>query len=197
MRYIYPPKPILISIDQPLFKELEADPDVIGELKYNGTRLALPVYNAGERFEFWNRDGGRLTYTPSEKVVDSLRQIKWVGDCWVDGELLHFKSRQTKNMIALWDIFVWDGEFLGSKTTKERRELLESIMPAFEKFENVFISPIWKSGFKEVFDEYTKIEWVEGLVMKKLSAKLIVGRTSCPDVPYMWKVRKPTKNYRF
>jgi ATP-dependent DNA ligase len=204
MRYIYPPKPILISIDQPLFKELDADPDVVGELKYNGTRLELYVYEpirpTVQRFEFWGREKQRLTYSPSEKVIECLNQIQWEGNCLVDGELLHFKSKQTKNMIVIWDVFVWNDEFLGKQTFAERRKLLESAMPvSFQtgEFKDVFLSRQWSTGFKAVYDEYTKIAWIEGLVMKKLSAKLIVGTTSCPDVPYMWKVRKANKNYRF
>ena len=78
-KIFYPQKPTLISIEQPLFENLDKDPNVVAEIKYNGTRLILQRFGyppkdweldklkpITERFEFWNREGSQLKYTPSE-----------------------------------------------------------------------------------------------------------------------------------
>lgn len=193
--YLFPPKPTLITITQPMFKKLEADPDYVAELKLNGTRLELHVFNSGERFEFWNRHKKLLKYEPSKELLDHLKLIKWQGDCIVDGELMHFKTIHIKHRIVLWDVFIWNGEYQGGKSYAERRAILEKAFGSLA-FMDLYINPQHKTGFRSIYEEYIKKDEVEGLVMKSLKAKLVVGKRDCPIVKYMWKVRKPGPSYR-
>ena len=195
MIYLFPPKPTLITITQPMFQKLENDPDYVAEVKLNGTRLELYVFNSGERFEFWNRHKKVLKYDPSKELVEHLKKIKWQGNCIVDGELMHFKTTNIKHRIVLWDVLIWNDEYQGVKSYAERRQILEDAFGNVA-FADLYVNPQYKSGFKELYDEHTKKDEVEGLVMKSLKAKLIVGKRDCPVVKYMWKVRKPGPSYR-
>lgn len=213
----YPPKPTLISLTQPLFGELDKDVRFITELKYNGDRLILQRKETG-LFEFWNRDGSKLKYNPLDSLLEHLSSFKWEGYCVLDGELLHFKTKYIKHHVILFDAFIWNGESLKSKVFKERRAYVEKLfddgnflssrslpidtilaIPDFrwDTSNGVSISPQWESGFKKIFNEFTKMDEIEGLVIKRLDAKLELGRSSSPVVKYMFKVRKPGPTYRF
>jgi len=187
----YPPKPTLITIDQPLFEELNKDPRFKAELKYNGDRLIL-YSMGGKEFEFWNRHGSRFRkYTPSPILIRHLKEFKWPKGLSVcDGELLHFKITSIKHHVILFDTFVRDGESLKSKPFSERRQVLEEIVNG-KVLEDAVPSQQWTTGFREVYNENIKREEIEGLVMKRLDAKLILGLSASPVVTYMFKVRKP------
>ncbi len=210
LSYYYPQMPTLISITQPLFSQLDKDEDTVAELKINGTHLILKRFS-NRIFEFWGRDGKKLKYNPSQEVLNSLNALKWEGDCELDAELEHTKVHSRKHTIVLHDVIVWNGELLVDKTFAERRKILESLFrnmvilmevvdrKNYEQLKklNVYPSIQWRNGFKKIFDEYTPLKEVEGLVIKKLSALLKVGLNDSPIVRHMWKVRRPHKNYRF
>ncbi len=201
-KIFYPQKPTLISIDQPLFEKLDKDPNVIAEVKYNGTRLILqrfPVISLSPigEFEFWNREGSQLKYTPSDELLSNLRSLNWKGNCVLDGELLHTKVKSTKHHIVLFDVIIWNGEDVSSKPFSERRQILESAFKVLSIFDNLYPAPQWKTGFKTLYEMAIKTDYMEGLVMKRLDSKMVLGKSSSPVVATMWKVRKPTKNYRF
>ena len=193
----FPPKPTLISLEQNLFEDLNKDPRFVAELKYNGDRLILQT-EGGKDFQFWNRSGSQFTkYTPSPFLIRHLKEFKWGKGLWVcDGELLHFKTTGIKHHVILFDMFVRGGDSLKMKTFLERREALEELVDG-KIFEDVLPAKWWSTGFREVFNEYTKRSEIEGLVMKRLDAKLILGLKSSPVVKYMFKVRKPNGSYRF
>ena len=138
MKTYDPPTPILISIDQPLFSELEMRRDVAAEPKYNGTRLILkrfpldPARNGFNHYEFWNREGELIKYFPSPELLEQLNMIEWDGDCVLDGELMHFKTKTLKDCVVIFDVFLWNGEPTIGQTFKQRRELLESKVPDFQ-----------------------------------------------------------------
>ena len=191
----YPPKPTLITLQQPLFQALEKDSRVIAELKFKGDRLILKRLKDG-KFEFWNRHGSKFKYTPSAKLLEHLSSLNWKGECVCDGELLHNKTKSIKHSVALWDVFIWNGESLKAKPFVERRAFLERVF-GDKRYEDLWRSVSWLDGWKEVFDRLTVREEIEGLVMKRMDAKLILGNTSSPKVSYMWKVRKPEGLYKF
>jgi ATP-dependent DNA ligase len=194
--YFFPAKPKLITLRQGLFQKLNSDPNYVAELKYNGDRLELITPNGGKDFEWWNRYENRFHFTPSSRLLETSKSLRLKGFCQLDGELIDHRTKGVKNTAILFDIIVYNGEVMVEKTFAERRELLWQIFGAPEEIfdipeEGMNLAPQWPSGeFKDVYDLYTKVGWIEGLVMKDLRAKLIVGRTSCPVVTTMYKVRK-------
>jgi ATP-dependent DNA ligase len=206
MKTYFPPKPTLITITQPLFAQLELRDDVVCEKKYNGNRLILKRYEVPgpiAHYEFWNRDGTLMKYTPSQELLDSLDTIRWAGDCVLDGELLHFKKKQTKNWVVIFDIYLWAGLPMTDHPFKMRRKLLEEIFTDTKEIIDesyLELSPQWKGGvkgcFKQVYDEVTQKDEIEGLVIKSLGSKVTLGSKSSPVVATMWKVRKPVVSGR-
>lgn len=207
--YFYPQVPTLISVTQPLFSQLDKDEDTVAELKINGTHLILKRFSNGS-YEFWNRTGEKLQYRPSAEVSRNLDDLKWEGDCELDGELEHTKVHSRKHTIMFHDVIIWNGELLTNKTFAERRKILESLFRDvnvmdlvkkrdYEKLKNLTVYPAiqWIKDYKEIYEKYIKLEEVEGLVVKKLSAFLKVGTRDCPIVTSMFKVRRSHKNYRF
>jgi len=96
---------------------------------------------------------------------------------------------------------IWDNELLNQKTFAERREVLESLFEDIDtKYdwlkddgEQLQLSKIFhnsETDFKELYKEAIKTDLNEGLVLKRLSAKLEIhprsefkSRFSC----YKWK----------
>lgn len=201
-RIYYPQKPTLISIDQLLFNQLDKDPNVVAELKYNGNHLILKRFVPDTidglmgGFDFWNRHGQVMKYTPSAELLKNLKSLNWKGYCVMDGELLHTKDKSTKHQVVLYDVIIWNGEEVIRKSFRERRAILDELFRGFA-YEKLFATQQWNTGFRAIYDEAIRTSYIEGLVMKRLDARGTLGKTSSPVVATMWKVRKPTKNYRF
>lgn len=204
MKVYFPPKPSLISISQNLFSQLELDEDVVAELKYNGDRLILKRFP--DRYEFWNRSGSQMKrYKPTKQLLDLLDLVPWKGNCVLDGELLHFKTKNVKNQIVVFDVYEWEGFPTTGFRFQKRRELLEEKFSVFsvgiDQTPHVLLAPQWRGGvegrFKAVYDHVIGREEIEGLVLKSLSEKVELGHCESPIVHYMFKVRKPGPTYRF
>lgn len=199
MNFLYPERPKLININQPLFEKLSNDPKWVAEPKYNGNRLVLMTDKDKDDVQFWNRHGEKFSYTPNKDLVDALEDFlkETKGQCMFDGELRHNKVLGIKHRIVLWDVFVWDGELQVGKTYHERRGLL----PRTELWEEhpCLSSPIVQctSNFKYFFDLHTKDPEIEGFVIKSHDGKLNLSRTAGQDSNWMVKVRRPSNSYRF
>lgn len=191
----YPPKPTLISHDQPLFVRLEQTGDTVAEPKYNGNRLVLQVLD-NESVEFWNRSGAKMVYSPSVAMLDALKRLKRKlhGYTVFDGELMHFKTKNIKHQIILFDIFIQNGSWLRLKPFGDRRKVLEGYG---ERDREILLAPQFQDHYREHYQRLIRQPEIEGLVIKKLGAPLTLGDRESPVVNYMFKVRKPGPNYRF
>ena len=209
----YPPKPTLISIKQDLVQRLEKSGEYVVEPKFNGNRLILKRFSQG-KYEFWNRHGEmfkRFSYSYNS-LINELDKILWDGFCVLDGELMHFRTKNVKNTIILFDVIVWNGKIC-EEAFIERRKLLEKILSPpgllnvsnlnLDKFRNllnnshILISPQWRNNFREIFNKLIEIEEIEGIVIKKSNAKLELGINGSPIVRSMFKARKPSNSYKF
>ena len=197
--YFYPEKPKLINVDQPLFEELSNNPEWIAELKYNESRLQLHFINGG--FQFWNRHGEEFNYTPSEEVVFALCPLRHLildtGYWLFDGGLRHNKTKGIRHQIILYDIFIMKSELMVGKPFWYRRSMLERLAQGDDDKWTISIPEKFSSDFRAVYDCHTKRPEIEGLVMKKLSGKLRLGRKTGLDSDWMFKARRPNNSYRF
>jgi ATP-dependent DNA ligase len=194
--YFFPEKPRLMSINSPLFEIMSKSNDWVAEKKWNGNRLQLHVL-PGREFQFWNRHGEKLNYTPSEEVEDVLNCFPWPkGYCLLDGELRHNKVVGVKHLIVLYDVFIWDRKLLTGLTFRERRrEYLENIIGY--GYSSISVPEWYYHGFGYAFNEVIDDPEIEGLVIKNLNGKLSLGRASASSSLWMWKVRKESGRYRF
>jgi ATP-dependent DNA ligase len=195
--YLYPEKPKLINITQPLFQKLSDDPRWVAEPKYNGSRLLLAV--DGKDMEFWNRHGERFEYTPCDELRANLVDFteKTRGWCLFDGELRHNKSLGVRNRISLWDVLVWNGKLLVDVPYRHRRMYFPWQLGRNGHFEFVPQHLGGHEPFANLFEKWTKDPEIEGLVIKNLNGKLNLSRTAGQDSNWMVKVRRPNNSYRF
>jgi len=197
-KYFFPERPRLMSIKQPLFETLDADPDWFAELKYNGCRLELH-YNPGEGWQFWNRHGEKMSYTPNAEVKEQLRLLEKQidGYCIFDGELRHNKVPGVQHKIMLYDVFCFNGNLLLGHKHFQRRAILDVMYEHAEINADILaLTERWQAGFKALFDEQTKYHEIEGLVIKNQNGILDLGRKNPVPSVWMWKVRRPSNSYR-
>jgi ATP-dependent DNA ligase len=191
-KYFYPEKPRLIQLNQPLLQSLSNDPKYVAEKKYNGSRLEL--HHINNVFQFWNRHGQLLKYQPSPEIKEALQKFNLEGYWTFDGELRHNKTKGVRDKIILWDVFIAKGVMLIDKPYWYRHSLLAKILPI--EGEPIGRPMQYKNNFVELFKEVISEE-IEGLVIKGLSGKLQLGRTTANDSNWMFKVRKTTGRHKY
>lgn len=195
MIYYYPNRPFLLSPSDPTVEEKSLDPAWHAEVKYNGDRLVL-FYEAG-KFHFFNRTKGEFKkYVPPKSVLDELYSLNLPDKCQLDGELLNFKTKDTKNKIIFYDLYVLGGEQQFG-TLKERQDKLNSFLEV-KKFVHISMVERHPTNFREMFDKVTAgTVLYEGLVMKNDFGKIVWDTVKSPDVTWQLKIRRPNKNYKF
>ena len=203
--YIYPPRP--------------KNPIPCSELSSwdNGLMLAQPKLNGSNCVIFmnendthiYNRHGERLSNFKMES--DEIRSL-YRGDGWIvlNGEYLN-KSKKDEcgnpfNLkLVLFDILVYKSTYLLGTSFTQRvsmmdemfgtnlsdKEYLLSVSP------NVYRVKTYENGFKNLYDDFTKIDILEGLVLKRKTGKLQIGNTEINNHNTQIKCRKSTKNYSF
>lgn len=203
LTYFFPEKPVLISAEQSLFKLISNHEDWVAEFKYNGSRLQLHCLPDGS-FQFWDRHGGQLAYTPDDGMLELLNQWRKKlpdGYAIFDGELRHNKTIGVRHRIKLYDVFVIGGEFLADKTFKERRKILENTGLTDMEL-TLSLTKQYTTDFPTIFNDIVNVfndDELEGLVLKDLNGKLNLKRTGGTGQKSMWmyKVRRPSGRYKF
>ena len=192
-KFFYPERPKLIHINQLLFEMLSDRKEYVAERKYNGSRLQLHYLD--RKFQFWNRHGARMDYRPSDEVQEALDALPLKGYCLFDGELRDKKTKDVRNKIIFYDIFIWQDNLLIGQPFWYRRNILKKIFKC--NAEPVGITEQFPGEFRDVFNDVIQDEEIEGLVMKNTRGVLDLGRTSAMDSAWMYKARKPNGSYRF
>jgi len=203
--YIFPPRP-KNAIPPSELNEWD-DNSMIGQLKFNGSNAVI-FMNGKDVFVF-NRHGDRLTNIDLDK--DEISKL-YSGSGWmvINGEYLN-KSKKDENSLTfnhkliIFDILVYNSEYLLGNTFIQRIELLDKLFNKnesekeylFKVSENIYRVKSFLTGFKDMFDGYTKIDMIEGIVLKRKNSKLELGNTTDNNFKGQIKSRKKTKNYKF
>jgi hypothetical protein len=201
-QYIYPPRPK--NAVSPGDLDMFDNNSMIAQCKLNGSNAT--IYTNGQKIIVMNRHGQRLT---NVKVPDSEILSLYKGKGWMvlNGEYMN-KSKSDENdnvfnhKFCIFDILVYDGNYLIGKTFQERIDLLNSFYGNSENYlssisQNVFRIKSYYSDFENLYNSLVGIDMVEGLVLKRKSAKLEVGSTENNNTKSQIKVRKATKNYKY
>ena len=128
----------------------------------------------------------------------------------LNGEYLN-KAKQDENGIifnhklVIFDILTFKSDYLVGKTFEERIQLLDELYGTndseksylYSVSKNVYRVKSYTNGFKNLFDTLTKIDLVEGLVLKRKNARLEIGNTENNNTKSQLKARKATKNYKY
>ena len=108
------------------------------------------------------------------------------------------------NKFVIFDILVFENQYLVGSTFDERYNLLKSIYNVkdygeflFQITENVFLVKSFTDKFTKRYNDIVKVDMLEGWVLKRRDAKLERGTREKNNVNTQLKCRKPTKNYEF
>lgn len=205
-RYIYPPRPKNAIPDSEL--NFWDNGSLIAQPKLNGSNCVL--FTDGSKFIAMNRHGQRLTnFQLSDAELKSIYRGTG-GWTILNGEYLN-KSKLDENGVSfnhkfvIFDILSFDGEYLLGKTFQERIQLLDELYGQkksekdylYSVSENVLRVVSYQDNFKSYYDKLTPIDVIEGLVLKRKTAKLELGSTENNNTKSQIKCRKATKNYKY
>lgn len=204
-KYIYPPRP-KNSIPSTELNSWDNN-TLITQPKLNGSNCL--IFTNGEDFYAYNRHGQRLSGFGLMK--DELLNL-YSGKSWMvlNCEYLN-KSKKNElgetfnHKLVLFDVLVHDGKYLIGKTFQERISLLDEIYGMKECgksylhgiSENTYRVKSYVSNFLDLYNDLVKIDMIEGLVMKRKSAKLEIGASEMNNTKSQIKCRKKTLNYRY
>lgn len=203
--YIYPPRPKNSVPTSEL--DFWDDRSMIAQAKMNGSNAVL--FMNGKDVYVYNRHNQRLTNFDLSKE-ELLRLYSGSGWMVINGEYLN-KSKKDEtgetfnHKLIIFDILVHNSNYLLGSTFQERVILLDSLYGKndssksylYSISENVYRVKSFETGFKEAFDTLTKIDMVEGFVMKRKNGKLEIGNTENNNSKSQLKFRKPTRNYKY
>lgn len=204
--YIYPPRP-KNAVEPNDLDFWDGMGSMLGQVKLNGSNCV--VFMNEDKTYVYNRHANRLSNFCIE--IEEVRKL-YKGSGWMvlNGEYLN-KSKKDEtgssfnHKLVIFDILVYNGDYLIGKTFKQRVDLLDSLYgndPCEKEYlhgitENTFRVKTYYGDFKELFERFTKIDMIEGLVLKRKRSKLKVGSNADNNHKDQIKSRKPTKNYSF
>lgn len=206
-RYIYPPRPKNAIPDSEL--NFWDNKSLIAQPKLNGSNCV--IFMDGTRNMVMNRHNQRLTnFELSQVELNALYKCNTGELMVINGEYLN-KSKQDErgvtfnHKLVIFDILVFKSDYLVGSTFSDRITLLDELYGTndsekpylYSVSDNVYRVKSFETGFKQIFDDLTKIDMVEGLVLKRKSAKLEIGNTENNNTKSQLKARKATKNYKY
>jgi ATP-dependent DNA ligase len=212
-KYLYPPRPEYKTPPHTL--EKYDDGQYIAQPKYNGS--ACLVFTNGDELHVYNRHKKPLAkfspFIPFRSLAKSNAWYVYAGEYLNKGKRGEMGEIE-RDKFVIWDLLVWDGEYLIGQTMAERLKLLEKIYPChravvsgnrLEMYEHlcctehdgIYKAPTYGAGFDYLYQELAKIDLYEGLVLKKLDAKLSFGFQEKNNNDWQIKCRKETKLYNF
>jgi hypothetical protein len=214
-RYIFPPRPehSLPSSSLPSYDNGEylAQPKLNGDcllLFTNGIELIVKNRH-NKNFKKSIKMLPQLSVLHKETVKGSNKWMVLVGEYMVKSKK-NVQGKIWNEKFCIQDIIVYDGVQLVGKTWGERQQLLDELYGISDKplpgsyidgflyatdYPDIYRMKNFYGGFKALFDEMTKTDMYEGLVIKRIDAKLENGTGEMNNTNTQFKFRKETKNY--
>jgi len=206
--YIYPTRPKNAA---PASDIDRYDNDtMLGQTKSNGSNCV--IFTNGIILNVLNRHNEKLTtfQLTQDEVLKNLFKCekgKWMV---LNGEYMNKAKNDEKgslfnHKLVLFDILVYNSDYLLGKTYEERVLLLDELYGTTQSehkhyhsiSENIYKAKTYYKGFGDLYKEMIKVDMLEGLVLKRRNARLEPGRTELNNSKSMIKFRKETKNYKF
>ncbi len=214
--YIYPPRPENAISHTELFKY--DNTNFIAQPKYNGTCCIVFIPPAGTGIPIvMNRHKRPIQNTFNIEFASLNTTDEWMV---LVGELMNKSKKDEKGNLfngkfILFDILVYNGDYLLKTTLEERLLILEELFPSVRtavtkkggvqnwqhicptRVDNVYKAPSYTVRFEEVYHSIVETDMYEGLVLKKKNVPLGFGTQEVNNDKWQLKCRKPTKNYNF
>lgn len=212
-KYIYPPRPEnsfprkgMSVFDNGTF---------IGQPKFNGS--CCEVYIGGENYDdkksmvsyHWkvmNRHkqpliNCKLSSDEFKSILDNKGMNLFVGE-YMNKAKKDENNQLFNHKLILFDILVYNNEYLIGKTFKERLDILYKIVKPIDEnlysykiTDNIYITKTFSNNFSKLWDEFVTIDMIEGMVLKRSNAGLELGLREQNNTKSQLKCRKATKLY--
>lgn len=219
MSFIYPPRPEVKCSPDQLGKYTEG---YIAQPKLNGSCACL--YLDGATSILYERHNTLLTNT---KDLGFSRLHHGNGAMILVGEYMNKNKRgvggvEFNHRFVIFDIIMYAGKSLIGSTTTERLDLLENIYGSHEMtvskdgglitadkylyltaYENIYRVKSFipdtdvENGWIRLYTDLVQHDMYEGLVLKRMNAKLEAGLREANNTGWQVKCRKETKIYKF
>ena len=203
-KYYFPPRPEYMVSSAELYKYELA---YCGQPKMNGACTMIYIKNDEikifgrhqnenlSNFKLKNEDLKVLTNNNEWNVIVGEYMNK--NQNGIDGKPWNHK-------FVIFDILVYNGEYLLGSTFEERVALLDNLYGTEDENEylykitdKIFRVKTFYDNFTERWNEIVKIGMLEGFVLKKKEAKLERGLSEKNNCLWQLKSRKSNKLYKF
>ena len=190
--YYYPNRPMLMPPAKDTLDKLEASGEYIAELKWNGDNTL--IYTSTHTW--WNRTKEHLQYAPTTPVLTELNNLFPDPGSIINAETVNRCTKNHKNLIIVHCLMAYKNHLLTGQTWGDSRKILETLN--FKPNQHVILSKIYTKGFWDLFQSTLDMdEAIDGIILKRLSGKLVFSAKPLKDQPWMLKFRKPSKKYHF
>lgn len=213
MPVLFPPHPESKISDHKL-EEYEKSGRWLAQRKFNGTHVVVYI-SKDRRVSILTRHGTPpKLFALKNKHVEQILSLNLEDgkDYWLDGELLDHKTRgeSYKGKIVFFDV-LHAGQYLIKKMNQSQRiDLLKSICRnpielepgegiALKVTEDIWMAETWRDNFRVHFEEFLKMDEVEGLILRKADSFIENFGQKKYDVSWIVRCRKPHVggNYNF
>lgn len=182
----------------------------IAEPKMNGSATSVTIFEnsviAKERHN---------TFFSVPPTFDFGAMHRGKGAMCIVGEFMNKSKKDEEGKafkgFCIWDLTAYENEILIGSTIEERLELLDKLYPTQsviktkEGTDLLYITEVpdiykvanYDKGFEKLFNELTKIDAIEGFVLKRKNARLEMMTSETNNQGAFIKLRKPTSNYEF
>lgn len=191
--FFYPPQPTRLWPNAPFLATLYSSDKWDAEIKYNGWRVLVFLDNS---LMLYNRQG---TIINMDATIFDLCFKGFPNHTVFDGELVHFRTKDTKNTIIIWDCMFWAGKDLRKQPLKERRKYFENMcsapmsltlsdnVPRVYKV-NVVTGKDKRNFYKTVVKKNDDLE--EGIVLKNIDSVYDYSLRTGKDTVNWYKIKK-------
>jgi len=210
MKIIYPPHPHsnykLQSKDLPKY---EKKGNWVAQRKFNGTNIALCITPDRDVYILTRHGTPTKQFSLTASHIDQILSLN-IDDgkeYWFGGELLHNKTKspEYKNRIVLFDV-LQAGKYFYMETQMQRLAVLEDICGHPRGYEpynqiahqvttDIWMAETFEDKFKLHYEEKIDLPEIEGLVLRDKNSSLDNFGNKKYDVTWIYRCRKPHKNY--
>jgi hypothetical protein len=207
-QFLYPPR--IESKLQPISLDKFDNGDYVGQPKLNGSNTSVTI---SESVAIPKERHNTFFSIPPKFDFKSLHRGK--GFMCLTGEFMNKSKKDNTGKpfrgFCIWDIVAYNNKILVGSTIEERISLLDKLYPSGDaiktkegvtylyktNIEDIYKVNNFYGNFADIYDKISKVDMVEGFVLKRKSGKLEMMTREQNNVGWSVKVRKPTSNYKF
>jgi hypothetical protein len=195
--YVYPPRPSQ-QVPKSLLGFYEKH-GYLAQVKKNGT--CTVIFARGLDVTFMTRHNDYHKQWTAQDLHKCPFQSSSLKYNVFAAELIHSKTKLTKNQLYIFDTIVLNGVQLVGTTFAERQAMLHSMLGGKDEGhqtrvnEFVSVANSFNRRFTDVWNSLSEED--EGIVLKKATGKLEPCFNQSANTGWQCKSRKSTKNYSF